>query len=190
MTDQRVGEHRARQPRLRPKRVYVVLAVLDLVIVGGLLSLALVSRTVPTLAELGPVATAVTALVALNIGVVTVNQKRVADARDAWWGRAQWALEQSTSENVRARMAGQLALAYLAGSDLATEDDLALLTAIPDSVIARVEHESEAGIVEDDIRVVVDDLDDPDELGVAHGGTDREIPGAGADGAGSPSKEG
>lgn len=143
--------------RVRPGRAYALLGVFDVMIVGGLLGVGVAGGRVPTWGELGPVMTALTALVALNVGVITVNEKRVADARAAWWERAHWALQESTSENVRARMAGQLALAHLAQSDLVTDDDLQLLGAIPDEVIARVSPEDEADIMREEIQVVVED---------------------------------
>lgn len=154
--------------RLRSWRTYVGLTAIDVVIVGGLAVLGFSAGRAPTLGELGPVATAVTALVALNVGVVTVQQKRIADARAAWWSRAQWALERSMGENVRGRMIGQLAVAHLAKSDLATDDDLALLLALPDSILARVEYEPADGTMADVTVVITDDeepvgLDPPDD---------------------------
>lgn len=162
--------------RLRPRRPYVLLGMFDVLIVGTIGGLGIAAGKVPTLGELGPVATALTALVALNVGVITVNERRVADARAAWWQRAQWALEQSTAEQVRSRMAGQLALAHLARSDLATEDDLQLLAAIPDSVVARVEEDADTGRLEEDIQVVVVDVDTFDEITGEEPGDDAKFP--------------
>lgn len=145
--------------RVRPGRAYALLGVFDVVIVGGLVTAGIAADRIPTWSELGPVATAITALVALNVGVVTVSEKHVADARAAWWERAHWALTESTSENVRARMAGQLALAHLAQSTLVTDDDLQLLASIPDAVIARVTVDEAVDTMGDDIQVVVDNSD-------------------------------
>lgn len=164
------GPRGPRRARVRPWRVYLGLALVDAVILGGLLYVALTSPAPPTLAELGPVATSLTALVALNVGVVTVAQKRVADARAAWWSRAQWALERSMEESVRSRVIGQLTLAHLVHSDLVTADDLALIEAIPDAVVAGVEvvdPEQGAGsgaAPPDTLEVDVIDVD-PEEVG-------------------------
>ena len=84
-----------------------------------------------TLSLLGPVATGVSALVALTVGLVTVRQRREADRRDQWWKRAQWALDRvmSPSQSQSQAAVGFAVLERLATSDLARREELLVLEA-------------------------------------------------------------
>lgn len=76
---------------------------------------------------LSPLAILLAAIVAGIVGLLTLRQKARADNRAEWWRRAQWALDASTSKSTSAAAMGQKAIALLARSELATDEELALL---------------------------------------------------------------
>lgn len=61
-----------------------------------------------------PWATVIVAAVALVVGGVTVAQKWRNDWREAWWKRAQWAIDKSLSANPDERDIGNQAMGILA----------------------------------------------------------------------------
>jgi hypothetical protein len=79
------------------------------------------------LARLGPAATAVAAVFALIIGVMTVVQRARADRRDQWWKRARWAFDLTFTDDPRAVACGYSVLTHLAASELARDDEQMLL---------------------------------------------------------------
>lgn len=85
--------------------------------------------TLETLSKLGPIATAVAAVVALIVGIFTVTQRGKADRRDQWWKRAQWAFELTLDEDPQRQAVGLRAMQYLAGSKLTGKDEAQLLEA-------------------------------------------------------------
>jgi len=80
--------------------------------------------------RLGPLATVLTAVVALAVGVRTVRQRTEADRRDQWWKRAQWALDLALEPDADKQLVGFQVLRYLARSKLATFEELELLDAV------------------------------------------------------------
>lgn len=83
--------------------------------------------TLEALAQLGPLATGVAALVALVVGIVTIAQKNRADRRDQWWKRTQWALDAALDDDENRAAVGLAALTYLGERRLAKKDESALL---------------------------------------------------------------
>ena len=77
--------------------------------------------------ELAPVATLVVATVALYIGVRTIRQRDLADRRDQWWKRYQWATDLTLDPDVHRRDLGLRVLELLAGSRLAGQEEIDLL---------------------------------------------------------------
>jgi len=86
-------------------------------------------RTIEIIASLGPIATAIAAIVALSIGVITIRQRAWADRRDHWWKRAKWALELSMGGDPIAQQIGLNALEYLGKSELTKYDEAMMLSA-------------------------------------------------------------
>ena len=69
---------------------------------------------------------------------VTVGQKRIADHRDAWWARTQWALDQvlAPQDNDDAqRTIGLLVLTALQGSRLASNEERDMLEQVADALL-------------------------------------------------------
>ncbi len=60
------------------------------------------------------VAGVITASVALLVGFVTAALKWLADQRDAWWKRAQWAIDKSLSADPAERQIGSESMGVLA----------------------------------------------------------------------------
>ncbi len=61
-----------------------------------------------------PWATVIVAAVALVVGFVTVWQRWLSDQRDAWWKRAQWAIDKSIGANPAEREIGSRSMHVLA----------------------------------------------------------------------------
>lgn len=85
------------------------------------------SVTLNELAQLGPAATAVAAIIAFAIGLATIVQRGRSDRRDQWWKRAQWALDLTLDEDPNRRAVGFAALEVLAESELARKEEIRLL---------------------------------------------------------------
>jgi len=69
---------------------------------------------------------------------VTVFQKRLADRREAWWGRTQWALEHILADqgsDDTNRTVGLLMLAALQHSVLATGEERKMLGQVADAFL-------------------------------------------------------
>ena len=86
--------------------------------------------TLDTVSKLGPVATALAAVVALIVGVIAVIQKSRADRRDQWWKRAQWAIEQTFQADNEQKALGFRVLQVLADSQLAAPEELRILESL------------------------------------------------------------
>jgi hypothetical protein len=68
----------------------------------------------------------------------TVGQKRLADRRDAWWGRTQWALErifEPQGNDDTERVIGLVMLTALQGSRLATDEERDMLEQVADALL-------------------------------------------------------
>lgn len=79
------------------------------------------------LSDLAPVATLVVASVALFVGLRTIRQRDLADRRDQWWKRYQWATDLTLDPDFHRRDLGLRVLDLLAGSRLAGEEEVDLL---------------------------------------------------------------
>jgi hypothetical protein len=77
--------------------------------------------------ELAPIATLVVASVALYVGLRTVRQRDLADRRDQWWKRYQWATDLTLDPDVHRRDLGLRVLELLAASRLAGQEEVDLL---------------------------------------------------------------
>ena len=86
--------------------------------------------TLDNISELGPIATALAAVVALIVGIIAVTQKSKADRRDQWWKRAQWAIEQTFKDNEEQQALGFRVLQVLANSDLAAPEEIQILESL------------------------------------------------------------
>lgn len=64
------------------------------------------------------VAAVITASAAVVVGLVATVQKWVTDQRDAWWKRAQWAIDKSLSADPEQRDIGNQSLGVLAAERL------------------------------------------------------------------------
>lgn len=79
--------------------------------------------------ELAPVATLVVATVALYVGLRTIRQRDLADAREQWWTRFRWASDLTSSDDPESRELGLSVLVLLGTSRLAGPEELDLLDA-------------------------------------------------------------
>ena len=97
-------------------------------------------RTIEIIARLGPIATAIAAIVALGIGVITIRQRAWADRREHWWKRAKWALGLAMSNDTEAQRLGLSALEYLTESELTKRDEAKMLNAASAALILENEN--------------------------------------------------
>lgn len=97
---------------------------------------------------LGPAVTLLAALVAGGIAYASLRQRRRADAKAEWWRRTQWAFDQILTDDVDRQDVGVAALDRLGTSELATREDLDLLQAGWDAVLADVPEDGQAYEVE------------------------------------------
>jgi hypothetical protein len=79
------------------------------------------------LSDLAPLATLGVASVALYVGLRTIRQRDLADRRDQWWKRYQWATDLTLDADVHRRDLGLRVLELLAASRLAGEEEIDLL---------------------------------------------------------------
>lgn len=78
-------------------------------------------------AAVAPLATFGVVLVAY----LTYRQKTYADKRDQWWKRAQWGIDSALNDaDPQRRLAGMKVLGQLIGSNLATREDMDLVSAL------------------------------------------------------------
>ena len=75
--------------------------------------------------------------IALLGTAATVVQKRLTDRRDAWWARAQWALERilAPDSDDTSRTVALLMLTALQGSRLATAEERGMLEQVADALL-------------------------------------------------------
>jgi hypothetical protein len=77
--------------------------------------------------------------IALIGSAASVIQSRVADRRDTWWGRAQWALERIIAPqgaDDTERTIGLVLLITLQSSQLATSEEREMLENVADAILA------------------------------------------------------
>lgn len=60
----------------------------------------------------------------------TLRQRTKADRQDQWWKRAQWAIDLSLSDDDQRRATGLAGVSYLAGSELAGQDETEFITRV------------------------------------------------------------
>jgi hypothetical protein len=65
----------------------------------------------------------------------TLRQRTLADNRNAWWSRVQWAIDAAISDVEQRRATGLAAIEEMQDSELATMADQALLAAMADAVV-------------------------------------------------------
>ena len=123
--------------RRLPTAAVIVLAVAGTVAVMWAVAVASSTTLLETVAQLGPVATALTAIVALIVGIGTIRQRQQADAldaqaqrRDQWWQRAQWAIDRLYEPPEDRQLVSWRILGTLAESELAGPEELAILRAV------------------------------------------------------------
>lgn len=84
------------------------------------------------------VAAVITAAVVFLVGFLTVMQKWRSDARQAWWTRAQWAIDKSLSPNPDEREVGSESMGVLVNAHFGVPNadirvlEVALLRAMVD----------------------------------------------------------
>jgi hypothetical protein len=66
---------------------------------------------------------------------LSYRQRKQADDRAEWWRRTQWAIDYASDRDDERTRIGIRALDYLMVSELATEEDIALVRGILDAVI-------------------------------------------------------
>ena len=93
---------------------------------------------------LGPAVTLLAALVAGGIAYASLRRRRRADAKAEWWRRTQWAFDQILTDDVDRQDVVVAALDRLGTSELATQEDLDLLQAGWDAVLAEVPEDGQA----------------------------------------------
>lgn len=81
------------------------------------------------LSDLAPLATFVVATVALYVGLRTIRQRDLADRRDQWWKRFQWAADLTVNGDDHAQGLGLDVLDLLGTSSLAGAEEVELLEA-------------------------------------------------------------
>lgn len=81
------------------------------------------------LAGLSPVAVLLAAVLAFTVGLMTLRQRTRADRRSDWWDRAEWALDASMSDDPVRMATGLNVLSVLAESELASAEEIEILTA-------------------------------------------------------------
>lgn len=100
--------------------------------------------TLDNLAKLGPIATALAAVIALIVGGITVWQRTNADKRVQWWARTEfgldWAFGEESSDPVR-KSVGLSALDYQRGSSLAKAEEKRFLIDCVKDVISKVDRQ-------------------------------------------------
>lgn len=123
--------------RRLPTAAVIVLAVAGTVAVMWTVAVASSTTLLETVAQLGPVATALTAIVALIVGIGTIRQRQQADAldaqaqrRDQWWQRTQWAIDRLYEPPEDRQLVSWRILGTLAESELAGPEELAILRAV------------------------------------------------------------
>ncbi len=103
------------------------------------------------LSGIAPLGTLLAVIVAYFSYRGTVRQKTLADNRNAWWSRVQWAIDAALSDNEQRRATGMAAIEQMQDSELATVSDQALLAAMANAVVDEtldiLELDDEAGLM-------------------------------------------
>lgn len=104
------------------------------------------------LAALGPLAVLLGALVAGIIGWRTLRQRTRADNRAEWWKRTQWALDSSMSKDPRIAKMGLHVLTVLAGSELASPEELEIIAAASEEPLDKSAQQASAAPVDEALK--------------------------------------
>jgi hypothetical protein len=84
-----------------------------------------------SVAEYGPLATTIAAMVAFAVGWRTIGQRDRMDRREQWWKRVQWALDRTLSDSSPLdRRVGLAVLRALLTNQLADGQDTAIADAV------------------------------------------------------------
>jgi hypothetical protein len=87
------------------------------------------------LSSIAPLGTLLAVLVAYFSYRGTIRQKTLADNRNAWWSRVQWAIDAALSDDEQRRATGMAAIEEMQDSELATVADQALLAAMANAIV-------------------------------------------------------
>lgn len=87
------------------------------------------------LSEIAPLGTLFAVVVAYFSYRGTIRQKTLADNRNAWWNRVQWAIDATLSDDEQRRATGMAAIEQMQDSELATVADQQLLAAMANAVV-------------------------------------------------------
>lgn len=87
------------------------------------------------LSGVAPLGTLLAVLVAYFSYRGTIQQKSLADNRNAWWNRVQWAIDAALSDDEQRRATGMAAIEQMQDSELATVADQALLAAMANAIV-------------------------------------------------------
>lgn len=87
------------------------------------------------LSSVAPLGTLLAVVVAYFSYRGTIRQKTLADNRNAWWNRVQWAIDAALSDDEQRRATGMAAIEEMQDSELATAADQALLAAMANAIV-------------------------------------------------------
>jgi hypothetical protein len=87
------------------------------------------------LSSVAPLGTLLAVVVAYFSYRGTIQQKTLADNRNAWWNRVQWAIDAALSDDEQRRATGMAAIEEMQDSELATAADQALLAAMANAIV-------------------------------------------------------
>jgi hypothetical protein len=104
------------------------------------------------LSTVAPLGTLLAVLVAYFSYRGTIRQKTLADNRNAWWSRVQWAIDAALSDDEQRRATGMAAIEQMQDSELATDADQSLLAAMANAIVDETLEELES---EEDARELV-----------------------------------
>lgn len=99
------------------------------------------------LSSIAPLGTLLAVVVAYFSYRGTIRQKTLADNRNAWWNRVQWAIDAALSDDEQRRATGMAAIEQMQDSELATIPDQAFLAAMANAIVDEALEELEAGDV-------------------------------------------
>jgi hypothetical protein len=107
------------------------------------------------LSTVAPLGTLLAVLVAYFSYRGTIRQKTLADNRNAWWSRVQWAIDAALSDDEQRRATGMAAIEQMQDSELATEADQSLLVAMANAIVDETLEELEELETDEDARELV-----------------------------------
>lgn len=87
------------------------------------------------LSGVAPLGTLLAVVVAYFSYRGTIRQKTLAENRNAWWNRVQWAIDAALSDDEQRRATGMAAIEQMQNSELATVADQELLAAMANAVV-------------------------------------------------------